>query len=146
MSKTEAGKKAGAKARVSSNPKPKATARAATKPGCRASAGVTDKAPVKAVRVVEKEIVAKFPEMKGVRPSVVRRKVPAEHDLLELIEKIDGELGARLVGAKASAAMQDIYLASFEKEMKTERGTVLRRVVRVTFDREGNILKLVSSK
>ena len=146
MSKTEAGKKAGTKARVSSNPKAKATARAATKPGCRTSAGVTDKAPVKAVRVVEKEIVAKFPEMKGVRPSVVRRKVPAEHDLLELIEKIDGELSARLVGAKASAAMQDIYLASFEKEMKTERGTVLRRVVRVTFDREGNILKLVSSK
>jgi hypothetical protein len=144
MSKTKAGKNAATKAGAGSKPGTKATAGAGTK--ARASAASADKAPVKAVRVVEKEIVSKFPEMKGVRPSVVRRKVPAEHDLLELIEKINGELGARLSDAKAAATMQEIYLASFEKEMKTERGTVLRRIVRVTFDREGNILKLVSSK
>ena len=105
-----------------------------------------DKAPANAVREVKKEIAAKFPEMKGVRPNVVRRKVPAEQDVLELIGQINGELGARLAGAKGRTAVKEIYCASFEKETKTERGTVLRRIVRVTFDREGHILKLVSSK
>ena len=104
------------------------------------------KAPADAVREVKKEIVARFPEMKGVRPNVVRRKVPDDHDVLELIGQIDGELGERLAGAKSRTAVKEIYCASFEKETKTERGTVLRRIVRVTFDREGNILKLVSSK
>jgi hypothetical protein len=84
-------------------------------------------APAKAIREVKKEIVSKFPEMKGVKPSVVKRRVPADTELLSLIEQIDGELGAKLAGMK-------------------RRGTVLRKVVRVTFDGDGHILKLVSSK
>jgi len=110
------------------------------------TAKAADGAPADAVREVKKEIVAKFPEMKGVRPDIVRRKVPADKDVLDLIGQIDGDLGARLAGAKGRMAAKEIYCASFEKETKTERGTVLRRIVRVTFDREGHILKLVSSK
>ncbi len=120
--------------------------RTGTGTGDRARLKTSDKAPAEAVREVKKEIVAKFPEMKGVRPEVVRRKVPADKDLLELIGQIDGELGARLAGAKGRTTAKEIYCASFEKETKTERGTVLRRVVRVTFDKDGHILKLVSSK
>jgi hypothetical protein len=117
-----------------------------TKTGEKTGTGTSDKAPAKAIRGVEKQIVAKFPEMKGVRPNVVRRRVPEEADLLSMIEKINGELGAKLSVGKGKVAMNEIYLASFEKEMKSERGTVLRRIVRVTFDRDGHILKLVSSK
>jgi hypothetical protein len=142
--KTETGAVCGAKAKT------KAKACPAAKAAAKARAGVAgktaDDAPARAVREVKREIVAKFPEMKGVRPSVVRRKVPAEKGVLELIGQIDGELGARLAGVKGRVAARDIYCASFEKETTTERGTVLRRIVRVTFDREGNILKLVSSK
>lgn len=118
----------------------------ATKPAGGSASTPVQKAPAGAMREVKKEILAKFPEMKGVRPSVVRRKVPAEQDLLDLIGEIDGELGARLAGAKGMASMQEIYCASFEKETKTDRGTLIRRIVRVTFDRKGHILKLVSSK
>jgi hypothetical protein len=103
-------------------------------------------APAKAIREVKKEIVSKFPEMKGVKPSVVKRKVPADTELLSLIEQIDGELGAKLAGMKRRGVARQIYCASFEKRMKTERGTVLQKVVRVTFDEDGHILKLVSSK
>jgi hypothetical protein len=146
--KTKSNTKTGTKTRTKAKTDTTARMKTNTKMETRTDAPLktVEKAPVKAIREVEKEIVAKFPEMKGVRPNVVRRKVPAEADLLELIERIDGELGAKLVGAKGKATMQEIYCASFEKEMKTERGTVLRRIVRVTFDREGHILKLVSSK
>ena len=131
------------KAEASAGSCARSGAKAPANAGTGAAAG---KAPESAVREVKKEIVAKFPEMKGVRPSVARRRVPAERDVLDLIGQIDGELGARLVGAKGKASMQEIYCASFEKETKTERGTVIRRIVRVTFDRDGHILKLVSSK
>jgi len=144
--KTKAKTETGTKAGVGARPVAKATAKAHAKATTGAAVKAAEKAPESAVREVKKEIVAKFPEMKGVRPSVVRRKVPAERDVLDLIGQIDGELGARLASAKGRASMRELYCASFEKETKTERGTVIRRIVRVTFDRDGHILKLVSSK
>jgi hypothetical protein len=95
---------------------------------------------------VKKQIVSQFPEMKGVRPSVVKRKVPADVSIVDMIGKIDGELGATLTKMKGAARKREIYCASFEKKMKTSSGSVLQKIVRVTFDREGHILKLVSSK
>ncbi|MFH0778901.1 MAG: hypothetical protein V2A71_09805 [Candidatus Eisenbacteria bacterium] len=102
--------------------------------------------PSKILKEIKKEIVSKFPEMKGVRPTVVRRKVPSEGKLIDLILRIDGELGDKLKGMKTVVHAREIYCASFEKTVTTERGTAIRKVVRVTFDREGRILKLVSSK
>jgi hypothetical protein len=95
---------------------------------------------------VRKEIVSRFPEMKGVRPSVVKRKVPADVGIVDMIGKIDGELGATLAKMKTSARKREIYCASFEKKIKTSGGSVLQKIVRVTFDKEGHILKLVASK
>ncbi len=102
--------------------------------------------PAKAIREVKKEVVSKFPEMKGVKPNVVKRRVPPDSDLPGLIQEIDGELGAKLAGMKYRVSMRELYCASFEKKVKTERGTLLSKIVRVTFDEEGHILKLVSSK
>lgn len=95
---------------------------------------------------VKKEIVSRFPEMKGVRPSVVRRKVPADASIVDMIAKIDGELGAALSKIKSTTHKREIYCASFEKKIKTSSGSVLQKIVRVTFDKDGHILKLVSSK
>jgi hypothetical protein len=95
---------------------------------------------------VKKHIVSRFPEMKGVRPSVVKRKVPADLGIVDMIEKIDGELGATLARIKSTPRKREIYCASFEKKIKTSSGGVLQKIVRVTFDKEGHILKLVSSK
>jgi len=95
---------------------------------------------------VKKEIVSRFPEMKGVRPSVVRRKVPADASIVDMIGKIDGELGATLSKIKGTARKREIYCASFEKKIKTSGGGVFQKIVRVTFDKDGHILKLVSSK
>ena len=95
---------------------------------------------------VRKQIVSRFPEMKGVRPSVVKRKVPSDVSIVDMIGKIDGELGATLAGMKTRVRKREIYCASFEKKIKTSTGSVLRKIVRVTFDKDGHILKLVSSK
>jgi len=95
---------------------------------------------------VKKHIVSRFPEMKGVRPSVVKRKVPVDVSLVEMIGKIDGELGATLAKMKTAPRKREIYCASFEKTIRTSSGSVLQKIVRVTFDKDGHILKLVSSK
>jgi hypothetical protein len=105
-----------------------------------------EKVPAKVLREIKKEITDRFPEMKGVRPSVVKRRVPPDKDLVHLIGKIDGELGKRLSKKKGVVRRREIYCASFEKKLKASRGAVLRKIVRVTFDGEGHILKLVSSK
>ncbi len=100
----------------------------------------------KVLKEIKKEIVARFPEMKGVRPNVVRRRMPPDADLVHIIGKIDVELGKSLRKTKGTGRKRDIYCASFEKKMKASRGAVLRKIVRVTFDGDGHILKLVSSK
>jgi len=144
--KTKAKTETGTKAGVGARPVAKATAKAhakATAGRCSEGGG---KGPRERGARGEEGDSGQVPRDEGVRPSVVRRKVPAERDVLDLIGQIDGELGARLASAKGRASMRELYCASFEKETKTERGTVIRRIVRVTFDRDGHILKLVSSK
>ncbi|KPJ58962.1 MAG: hypothetical protein AMJ46_13100 [Latescibacteria bacterium DG_63] len=105
-----------------------------------------DVAPAKVLKEIKKKIVTRFPEMKGVRPTVVKRRLPPDADLIHVIGKIDGKLGKSLARMKGTTRRREIYCASFEKKMKASRGAVLRKIVRVTFDREGHILKLVSSK
>ncbi|UCF78069.1 MAG: hypothetical protein JSW03_08135 [Candidatus Eiseniibacteriota bacterium] len=102
--------------------------------------------PAKVLSKIKKEIVSRFPEMKGVRPEVVKRRLPPDADLIHVIGKIDGELRKSLTRMKGVRRKREIYCASFETKMKASRGAVLRRIVRVTFDGEGHILKLVSSK
>lgn len=84
--------------------------------------------------------------MKGVRPSVVRRKVPADVGIVDMIGRINGELGATLARMKTTARKVELYCASFEKKIKTSGGSTFQKIVRVTFDKEGHILKLISSK
>lgn len=105
-----------------------------------------DAVPDKVLKEVKREIVSRFPEMKGVRPTVVRRRLPHDADLVHVIGRIDGELKRKLTKSKSALRRREIYCASFEKEMTASRGAVLKKIVRVTFDREGHILKLVSSK
>jgi hypothetical protein len=105
-----------------------------------------DVVPQKVLKEIKKEIVARFPEMKGVRPSVVKRRLPPDAELLHVIGKIDVKLGKSLKKTKGTVRKREIYCASFEKKMKASRGAVLSKIVRVTFDGEGHILKLVSSK
>jgi len=100
----------------------------------------------KVLEDVRKQIVSRFPEMKGVRPSVVRRRLPSDASIVDMIEKIDGELGTTLARMKTKASKKEIYCASFERKIKTSAGGMIQKIVRVTFDKEGHILKLVSSK
>jgi hypothetical protein len=122
------------------------TARGTGRPETVKGTGRSDSVAPKVLSDVKKHIVSRFPEMRGVRPSVVKRKVPADVGIVDMIEKIDGELGATLAKMKGTARKREIYCASFEKKIKTSTGSVLQKVVRVTFDREGHILKLISSK
>jgi hypothetical protein len=105
-----------------------------------------DVVPPKVLKEIKREIVSRFPEMKGVRPSVVKRRLPPDADLVHLIGKIDVKLGKSLTKTKGAPRKREIFCASFEKKMKASRGATLRKIVRVTFDGEGHILKLVSSK
>jgi hypothetical protein len=138
--------KGSTKAETAKGSKGAETARRTKRPDTEKEARRLEPVVPRALSDVKKHIVSKFPEMKGVRPSVVKRKVPVDVGIVDMIEKIDGELGATLAKMKSTPPKREIYCASFEKKIKTSSGSVLQKIVRVTFDKEGHILKLVSSK
>jgi hypothetical protein len=146
MPKTLNAEKGSKKAQTEKGSKRAETAKRTKKPETEKGARRPESVVPRVLNDVKKHIVSKFPEMKGVRPSVVKRKVPADVSIVDMIEKINGELGATLAKMKSTPRKREIYCASFEKKIKTSSGSVLQKIVRVTFDKEGHILKLVSSK
>jgi hypothetical protein len=70
-------------------------------------------------------VVEKFPEMRGVRASVSEKRSHRK--------------------AKQSGASQR-YVLTFEKEVSLPGGSKLKRLVRVTMDDTGEVVRLTSSK
>jgi len=75
----------------------------------------------------------KFPEMAGVEPSVARRRSHSKG-----LKQGSGQSG----GSDGPAH----YVLTFEKDVSLPGGGSLKRLVRVTVDRSGEVVKLTSSK
>ncbi len=87
-------------------------------------AGLDDRHVAKAKRLV----FEKFPEMAGAKPSVSEKRSQSKG-------KLGGDQKARTR-----------YILTFEKDVHLPGGSRLKRLVRVTMDNTGEVIKLSSSK
>ena len=90
----------------------------------------------KIVKKIKREIVGKFPDMKGVEPLQKKIKLKPEPGLFE-------KLGVSL---SKSYFGKDIFQLSFKKLIETEDGFKIMRVVKVLLDKAGKILKITTTK
>jgi hypothetical protein len=92
-----------------------------------------------------KELVfEKFPEMDGVKPSVsVKRSLSKE--LLARQPWPSSSTGPSLSVGRGSEGCAH-YVVTFERDVPLPGGGKIKRLVRVTMDQAGDILRLTSSK
>lgn len=74
----------------------------------------------------------KFPEMAGVEPSLTKKRM------------VSKGLGRKSSGPDGSS--MEHYVVTFEKDVSLPGGGSLKRMVRVTVDETGEVVKLTSSK
>jgi hypothetical protein len=75
----------------------------------------------------------KFPEMAGVEPSLAKKRSHSKG-------------GRSRSGASAGSGGAGHYVLTFEKDVSLPGGRRLKRLVRVTMNESGEVLKLTSSK
>lgn len=78
----------------------------------------------KYVSKAKETVRKKFPEMTGIKPTVSARKA----------------------GSKGGKGTETLYVLTFQKSILLEDGGHLMRVVRITMDQRGKIIKLTTSK
>jgi len=76
----------------------------------------------KVVSKVERMVRRRFPELAGARPKVAAK------------------------GTRKGKGAREVYVLTFQKSLPLPNGRRLTRVVRVTVERSGRVLKIVSSR
>ena len=100
------------------------------------------------VKKVARQIAEKYPELSGVEP-VVEEKIAASGEaVISALSRVDRKLVATLQKSKTITRQKQVkmYVARFEKVVVTQRGDRIKKIVKVSFDRNGEILKTVVSK
>ncbi len=80
------------------------------------------------VAKAKKLVLDKFPEMAGAKPSVGEKRFQSKG------------------GAARGDSVQTRYVLTFRKDISLPEGGELRRLVRVTMDGDGEVIRLTSSK
>ncbi|MGD8997130.1 MAG: hypothetical protein PVH80_03410 [Anaerolineae bacterium] len=100
-----------------------------------------------------KELVfEKFPEMDGTRPSVSKGTFRAGKTAERTgsgsssTGSAAGRCGEPLEAQVSSSGQRARYVVTFERDVPLPGGGKMKRLVRVTMDESGEVLKLVSSK
>jgi hypothetical protein len=96
------------------------------------------------VAKAKKLVFHKFPEMDGVKPSVSVRRSQSKNVLAGEIW-FNSSRG-RAVGAGPSSKGCAQYVVTFERDVPLPGGAKMRRLVRVTMDEAGDVLRFTSSK
>jgi hypothetical protein len=92
-----------------------------------------------------KEIVfKKFPEMDGVKPSVSVKRSQSKD--LTAGQPCCGSLTGPSAGAGRSSGGRAHYVVTFERDVPLPGGAKMKRLVRLTMDEAGDVLRLTSSK
>jgi uncharacterized lipoprotein YehR (DUF1307 family) len=101
-----------------------------------------------AVKKVIKQVARKYPELSGVEPVVEEKTTAPGEAVISALSRVDRKLAATLQKSKTLTKQKQVkmYVARFEKVVVTQRGDRIRKIVRVSFDRNGEILKTVVSK
>ncbi len=85
------------------------------------------------VKKAKKVVRDKFPEMAGVEPSVSEKRSRSKRV-------------GRSSSSSAESGCSSHFVLTFEKEVCLPGGGKLKRLVRVTMDDSGEVVKLTSSK
>jgi len=85
----------------------------------------------------------KFPEMKGVKPSVSVKRSQGKQLSARQLKSGNPPGGGRGAG---TSAPDKRYIVTFEREIALPGGGKMKRMVRVTMDESGEVMKLTSSK
>ena len=86
----------------------------------------------------------KFPEMRGIKPSVAVKRSQGKQ--LSARQLRSGTPTGDGKGSGGAAASNQRYIVTFEKEIVLPGGGKMMRMVRVTMDESGEVMKLTSSK
>ncbi|MDI6809670.1 MAG: hypothetical protein QME66_11920 [Candidatus Eisenbacteria bacterium] len=100
------------------------------------------------VKKVTSQIAKKYPELSGVEPVVEERIAAPAEAVISALSRVDRKLVATLQKSRTVTKQKQVkmYVARFEKVVVTQRGDRIRKIVKVSFDRNGEILKTVVSK
>jgi hypothetical protein len=100
-----------------------------------------------------KELVfAKFPEMDGAKPSVSKRDpqgkglVAVQQTIGSSVGSLTGDYGEPVEPQGGNSGCPPRYVVTFEREVPLPGGGRMKRLVRVTMDETGEVLRLASSK
>lgn len=85
------------------------------------------------VKKAKRLVLDKFPEMTGVEPSLSKKR--AQHKGL-----------GHNAGCRGNSGNPGHYVLTFERDVSLPGGGNLKRLVRVTMDDSGEVVKLTSSK
>lgn len=85
------------------------------------------------VKKAKRLVLDKFPEMTGVEPSLAKKR--AQHKGV-----------GQNAGCPGNSGNSGHYVLTFEREVSLPGGGSLKRLVRVTMDNSGEVVKLTSSK
>jgi hypothetical protein len=104
------------------------------------------------VAKAKKLVFEKFPEMDGTRPSV-SKKMPQGKGLEARQDSVSsstgpsaGHRGEPVEPQGCSRDPRKRYVVTFEKDLPLPGGGKMKRLVRVTMDEAGEVLRLASSK
>jgi len=86
----------------------------------------------------------KFPEMKGVKPSVSVKRSQGKQLSARQLKSGNPRSGGS--GAARASVPDKRYIVTFEREIALPGGGKMKRMVRVTMDESGEVMKLTSSK
>ncbi|MGD2147516.1 MAG: hypothetical protein PVH41_12540 [Anaerolineae bacterium] len=86
----------------------------------------------------------KFPEMKGVKPSISVKRSQGKQLSARQLKSSNPRSGGR--GAGGTSAPDKRYIVTFEREIALPGGGKMKRMVRVTMDEAGEVMRLTSSK
>lgn len=81
--------------------------------------------------------------MSGLDPKSIARAKKAAREVLPEMAGVEPTISTRVAHGKGGAT---VHILTFRKEITLPDGACLKRIVRVTMDEQGEILKISSSK
>ena len=83
---------------------------------------------------VKKKISQEFPEFKGIEPKITEKKIAPQEELYRKLE-----LGA-------PKQFRSVYRLQFKKTIQTVDHVAIERILTVTLDEQGEIIKITQSR
>jgi hypothetical protein len=86
------------------------------------------------VNTIKKKISKEFPEFKGIEPTITEKKIAPQKDIY------------RRLSLGVAKEQRRVYRLQFRKTVKTVDQVTLERILTVTLNEQGSIIKITQSR